>query len=93
MSTTSLADAKNRLSELVSSAEKTHERTVITKNGRPVAMLLSVEDWASVEETLEILSDPDLMREIREARAEIERGDTVSAEEMDALLAKRHHVA
>jgi antitoxin YefM len=57
MSTTSLADAKNRLSELVASAESTHERTVVTKNGRPAAVLMSVDDLESLEETLALLSD------------------------------------
>jgi antitoxin YefM len=89
MTTTSLADAKNRLSELVASAQKTHERTIITKNGKPAAMLISVEDWEGMEETLEILSDPELMAEIRAAREEIDHGDIVSAEETTHLLAKR----
>jgi antitoxin YefM len=52
MAITSLADAKSRLSELVQSAETTHERTIITKNGRPAAVLLSVEDMESIEETM-----------------------------------------
>jgi antitoxin YefM len=75
MTTTSLADAKNRLSELVSSAEKTHERTIITKNGRPVAALIGIEDLESLEETLEIMSDPQLVAELREAMSEVERGE------------------
>jgi prevent-host-death family protein len=52
MAITSLADAKSRLSELVQSAETTHERTIITKNGRPAAVLLSVDDMESIEETM-----------------------------------------
>jgi antitoxin YefM len=52
MAITSLADAKSRLSELVQSAETTHERTIITKNGRPAAVLLSVGDMESIEETM-----------------------------------------
>jgi prevent-host-death family protein len=75
MTVTSLADAKKRLSEFVASAEQTHERVIITKNGRPVAVLMSVEDLEVMEETLSVLSDPQLMAEIREAQAEIERGE------------------
>ena len=44
METTSLADAKNRLSELVSAVEGTWERVTITKNGRPAAVLIAVDD-------------------------------------------------
>ena len=62
-----MADAKARLSELVSSAEKTHERTLITKNGRPVAAVISIEELESLEETLEVLSDPEALADLRES--------------------------
>jgi prevent-host-death family protein len=52
MAITSPADATSRLTELVQAAETTHERTIITKNGRPAAVLLSVEDMQSIEETM-----------------------------------------
>jgi antitoxin YefM len=91
MTVTSLADAKNRLSELVASAELTHERVTITKNGRPVAVLMSVEDLEVIEETLSVLSDPQLMADIREAQAEVVRGELrpVTLEQAKALLANR----
>lgn len=50
------ADVRERLSPIVSSVEKTHERVVITKNGRPAAVLISCDDLESLEETLEILA-------------------------------------
>ena len=59
METTSLADAKNRLSELVSAVQGTWERVTITKNGKPVAVLIAVEDLESLVETLEVLSGPE----------------------------------
>ena len=68
METTSLADAKNRLSELVSAVQGTWDRVTITKNGKPVAVLMAVEDLESLVETLEILSDPDAMAAIAEDR-------------------------
>ena len=88
MTTTSLADAKNRLSEIISSAEKTHERTVVTKNGRPVAAIISIEDLESLEETLDILSNPALLATIREARTELAEGVYASEDEV-ADLRKR----
>jgi antitoxin YefM len=69
MTTTSLADAKDRLSELIKSVQETHERFVITKDGKPAVVLISVEDLESLEETLEILSDPKLVAAIRKGRA------------------------
>ena len=58
METTSLADAKNRLSELINAVHGTWERVTITKNGKSVAVLIAVEDLDSLTETLAVLSDP-----------------------------------
>lgn len=66
-----LADVKNRLSEVVDRLERAHGRVVITKHGRPAAALISIEDLESLEETLEILSTPQLVEEIKQARAEV----------------------
>lgn len=69
-----LADVKNRLSEVVEGLEREHGRVVVTKHGRPAVVMLSVEDLESLEETLEILSDRQLMDEISEGRAELAAG-------------------
>lgn len=76
-----LAEVKNRLSEVVERLEREHGRVVITKHGRPAAVMLSVEDLEGLEETLEILSNPSLMRRIRKAEFEIAAGE-------DELLTK-----
>jgi antitoxin YefM len=79
MTTTSLATVKAQLSAFVDSVHGTHERVVITRNGEPAAVLISPDDLQSLEETIAILSDPQAMAEINEARAAIERGDVVSS--------------
>ena len=66
-----LAEVKNRLSEIVERVEREHQRIVITKHGRPAAVILSVDDLESLEETLEIMSNPQLMADIREAEQEL----------------------
>jgi antitoxin YefM len=72
----SLADAKDHLSEVVDRLEREHGRVVITKHGRPAVVILSLEDLESLEETLEVLSNPSLVAEIREAQAEVAAGRT-----------------
>lgn len=72
----SLADVRNRLSELVADVQRTHARVIVTKHGHPAAVLISPEDLASIEETLDILCTPGALDEIREAEAEIARGET-----------------
>jgi len=84
-----LADVRNRLSELVADVEQTHARVMITKHGHPAAVLISPDDLAAIEETLEILSDLRAMAEIREAQAQIERGEYTSAEEMARVIEER----
>lgn len=87
----SLADVKNRLSEFVDGVERVHGRVVITKHGRPAAVIMSVEDLESLEATLQILSDPKLMEEIRRSEAEIEKGKSkrLSKEEALALVQQK----
>ena len=79
-----LAEIKARLSEIVDRVERRHERVTLTKNGRPAAVLISPDDLEALEDTLEILSDPKAMKEIEEARREIERGEIVSGEDLRA---------
>lgn len=83
-----LADVKNHLSEVVERLEREHGRVIITKHGRPAAVVLSVEDLEGLEETLEILSDPRAMRRIRKAQAEIAAGqvDELTKEQARALV-------
>jgi antitoxin YefM len=80
-----LADVKNRLSEVVERLEREHGRVVITKHGRPAAVMLSLEDLESLEETLEILSDPVVMNAIREAEGDVAAGRTGTISKGEAL--------
>jgi len=64
MKTLSLSEAKMKLSELVESVRSTDEEVVITRNGRPAAVLVSPDEFDSWKETLAVKSDQDLMREI-----------------------------
>jgi prevent-host-death family protein len=86
-----LADVKNRLSEVIETLEREHGRVVVTKHGRPAAVMLSIEDLESLEETLEIMSNPDLLEAVREGERDVVAGRTVrlSREEALARVAKR----
>ena len=61
----SLSEAKIKLSELIEQVYSTDEEIVITKNGRPAAVLISPDDYEGWKETIAIKSDPDLMKEIK----------------------------
>lgn len=67
-------EAKAHLSELVDRTQREHERFLVTRNGRPAAVLLSPDDLASLEETVEILQDSALLESIRMSRREAAKG-------------------
>jgi antitoxin YefM len=62
-----------------------HGRVVITKHGHPSAVMLSLEDLESLEETLAVLSDPELMAAIREANTDVAAGRTTRLSKQEAL--------
>ncbi len=72
--TVPFTEAKAHLSDLVDRALREHERFVLTRNGRPAAVLLSPEDLESLEETVEVLQDRPLLESIRKSRREAKEG-------------------
>ena len=86
-----LADVKNRLSEVIERLEREHGRVIVTKHGKPAAVMLSIEDLESLEETLEILSDPQLLKDIRSGDRDVKAGSTerLSKEQLLARRAKK----
>jgi prevent-host-death family protein len=84
-----LSEIKKRLSEIIDGVEARHDRVVLTRNGRPAAVILSPDDLESLEETLEILSNPAAVREIRQAEREIGRGKALTADELRAKYLAR----
>jgi prevent-host-death family protein len=72
MSTMSVGEARDGFSRLLAEVESTHERVTITRQGQPVAVVLSPEDLASLEETLDVLSTPGAAEAISEGDAELD---------------------
>jgi prevent-host-death family protein len=85
MTVVPLGEAKDHLSEYVSEVARTRDRVTITRHGRPVAVLISVDDMERIEETLDILSTPGEYDAIREGLQQADRGEYVDA---DALKAR-----
>ncbi|HUW03014.1 MAG TPA: type II toxin-antitoxin system Phd/YefM family antitoxin [Acidimicrobiales bacterium] len=81
----SLADVKNRFSEVIDKLEREHGRVVVTKHGQPAAVMLNVDDLESLEETLEILSNSALRDKIREGVDDVAAGRTERLSRDEAL--------
>lgn len=91
MSTLPVSEAKARLNELARLVHAEHQRFTLTRNGRPEAVLLSVDDLEGLELTLEVLADEDSVAAIRDGLAELDAGHPgVPLEEVRAEVIRRH---
>ena len=73
--TESLRTVRDHLSQVIDRVEHQHERIIVTRNGRAAAILISPEDLAQLEETIDVLGDAAALADIREADAAYARGD------------------
>ena len=89
MTTIPMADAKARFSAVLDEVRDTHERVVITRNGRPEAVIIAVSDLEALEETLDLLSTPGALEQIRQAEADIAAGNVIDADELHRQLTAR----
>jgi antitoxin YefM len=89
METRPLSDLKAHLSEYVQHAETEHERYTITRNGRPAVVLLSADEWESIEATLDLLSTPGMIDKIHAGESAAESGDLYDEDEVRARLGLR----
>jgi antitoxin YefM len=71
------SEVKAHLSEVADRVEREHDRIVVTRNGRPSFVLLSPDDLESLEETVAILQDGELMESLRISRRQAVAGDTM----------------
>jgi antitoxin YefM len=71
------SEVKAHLSEVADRVEREHDRILVTRNGRPSFVLLSPDDLASLEETVDILQDDELKDSLHTSRQQAAAGDTV----------------
>jgi antitoxin YefM len=77
-----LANVKAHLSEIVDRVESEHDRVILTRNGRPAAVILSLDDLEALEETLDLLAQPGALEEVQKARAQIDAGEFLTADDL-----------
>jgi len=69
-----ISEVKARLPELVTGVEDREEEIVVTRNGKPAAVLVNYAEYERLKETLDVLSDPGMMRQIRESERYFQKG-------------------
>ncbi len=77
MATYNLSEAKDKLSFLVKETAETTKPTIISVNGRNQVVLISMEEYESLMETIEILSDQTLVKKIAASTEDIKKGNYV----------------
>ena len=80
--TAPLTDVRSNLSEIVDEIDRTGTQCVITKHGRPVAVIVSSDEYESLIETLNILGDSDTMAAIAQGEAEFAASEFVRLDEI-----------
>lgn len=89
METIPVTEAKARIAELADRVAREHDHFTITRNGRADVMLISIAEYESMQETLDILSDEETLADLRQSREDFASGDTFDAGRVHAELKQR----
>ena len=86
--TVPVRELRANLSRLLSDVVDRRDHVLVTRNGRPAAALVPVDEYEALEESAEILSDPDALAALEAGLAELSRDETVTLEDLRHELAE-----
>ena len=86
--TVSLKELRPQLPRIIARVDGKLDRYVVTKRGKPVVVMLSVEDYEALVETLDILADPKAMAGLRKGEEDIRKGRTRSWAQIKASVGR-----
>lgn len=89
MTTMPLAEVKAHLSEVVSRVHGQHERVTVTVHGQASAVIMAPDDVERLEETIAVLADAALIRQLTESEADLAAGRVETLDELDAAMNDR----
>jgi antitoxin YefM len=87
--TVPVRELRSNLSSLLDDVSDRRDHVLVTRNGTPAAALVPIDEYEALEETAEVLSDPDALSALEEGLAEIERSETLTLAELRSELAER----
>lgn len=91
--TVPVRELRSNLSSLLDDVSDRRDHVLVTRNGAPAAALVPIDEYEALEETAEILSDPDALAALETGLAEIERDETVTLADLRSELAERRAAA
>jgi antitoxin YefM len=81
-----ISQLKSKINEYVDAVSQTRDQITITKNGAPAAVLIGVDEWESIQETLHWLSQPGIAESVAESEADVAAGRTYGEDEIRAAF-------
>jgi antitoxin YefM len=87
--TVPVREFRTKLSELLSDVADRRDHVLVTRNGKPAAVLIPIDEYEALEESAEILSDDSTLAAIDAGLAELTQGDSVTLDDLRADLAER----
>jgi len=87
--TVPVRELRSNLSSLLDDVSDRRDHVLVTRNGTPAAALVPIDEYEALEETAEVLSDPEALSALEEGLAEIEREEIVTLSELRSELADR----
>jgi len=88
VNTITLKELRPELPAVIKDIDTKLGRYIVTKRGKPIAVMMSPDDYEGLLETIEILSDKETARRIKKAKQEIKEGKTISLEELRRKIEK-----
>ncbi len=82
-------ELRSNLSQLLSDVAERRDHVLVTRNGKPAAVLVPIDEYEALEETAEILSDPEAVTAIQAGLAELSRDEAVTLEDLRRELVAR----
>jgi prevent-host-death family protein len=83
-----LKELRPKLPAIIKDIDTKLDRYIVTKRGKPISIMLSIDDYEGLLETIEILSNKDMVRRIKKAKKEIKEGKTISLEKLRCKIEK-----
>ena len=72
--TVPFSQARSQLTALIDDVERLHEHVVLTRNGRPSVVVMSIGEYEALQETLEVLADPEALDDLRASDRDVAEG-------------------
>ena len=92
METIPITEAKARIAELADRVAREHDHFTITRNGRADVMLISVAEYESMQETLDILGDQETVADLKQSQEDFAAGDSYTPTQVRAELELRRRL-